>query len=40
MPIFSLEIMKPIDERETQNEQTETTKQTNKDKKEQRVRKL
>ena len=30
MPIFSLEIMKPIDERETQNEKTETTKQTNK----------
>ena len=40
MPIFSLEIMKPIDERETQNEKTETTKQTNKDKKEQRVQKL
>ena len=40
MPIFSLEIMKPIDERETQKEKTETNKQTNKDKKEQRARKL
>ena len=28
MPIFSLEIMKPIDERETQKEKTETNKQT------------
>ena len=30
MPIFSLEIMKPIDERERQKEKTETNKQTNK----------